>query len=136
MKINLASEIEKDIEVIEDMLIALGFDYLDDRVLEYLSFVGDEDFTIYLQPEILTYTRGGKGVPIETRYEVWIGCSVEGDNVEKLAVTLKEILKKATIKPFKDEDAFIGIFSKKDDHEMVCYFNPDYPEGYWQNHVL
>lgn len=44
------------------------------------------------------------------------------------------------IKPFYDEDAFLGMFTKQlrksGDQTLTCYFNPDYPNGMWENHAL
>jgi pentatricopeptide repeat protein len=132
MKENFHEAIQKDFELIENALIDIGFQFEDDGVLSF----GEDEHILYLQPEILNYGVGGKGVPVETKEEIWISCLIEADSVEKAATVFKDMVKKMKYKPFKDEDAFMGMFAKKGKDQLACYFNPDYPQGYWQNHVL
>ena len=40
---------------------------------------------------------------------------------------------------FKDEDSFMGYFSKEDHKgwtKLKFYINEEYPKGYWGNHTL
>ena len=45
-------------------------------------------------------------------------------------------------KPFYDEDATFGIYRMKtspydrNETQYIFYVNPDYPDGWWENHTL
>jgi hypothetical protein len=111
---------------------------------------------IYVSPEFLSYfyvknkdRKNGKYVLIP-----WLKCtfSVSYDKTAKYPQDEKRvrdivgwvrehIVDKMPYKAFYDEDAYAGNFSwKKKDNarflEFSFYVNPDYPEGYWENHVL
>ena len=56
---------------------------------------------------------------------------------------LEQVLNAIGLKPFKDEDAGgngkIFVKQRKDMPGYViayCYVNPDFPEGWWENHTL
>lgn len=134
MKENFQTRVQQDIDKVIEALLDVGFEYVDNNYLEY----EDEDMPIYvhLYPEFLTYSTGGKGKPIETLLEVWIACEIEDDEIDTAGNIVKELLKKSYLKPFKDEDAIKGIFARKGEYKIAFYMNPDYPQGYWQNHVL
>jgi len=60
---------------------------------------------------------------------------------EKLEVKCKNpkeyllnLLDKLELKRFFDEDNMGGLFIKGD--EAWCLVNPDFPNGYWENHTL
>jgi len=129
MNKNFRTEVDKDIDAITDILTAAGAEYEDHATIVY------DDIFITLYPEFISYMTGGKGVPVETRYEMWIACTVEEDNIEAIADKIKAFVKTLSIKPFYDEDAYKCIF-KKDKYQITFYLNPDYPNGYWSNHTL
>ena len=79
----------------------------------------------------------------------WIACKIEleGDQStpwhSDVLKELKEYVKeKFPWKPFYDEDACHGIYSRqcsayiRDWTKYVFYINPDYPTGWWENHCL
>jgi len=83
---------------------------------------------------------------------IWYGCYF-GIN-QKLTHTaiayFKELFEEMKYKPFKDEDAFLRHFVPyKEDKKTLFniikgyrlinsafFLNPDYPNGYWQNHTI
>ena len=87
-------------------------------------------------PELLSYA---------DQTTPWIACrfELEGEHEESLVRNLLKyligLLKNAGYNPFMDEDAFCNHW-KKDERsgftKYVCYVNPSYPDGYWENHCL
>lgn len=136
MKLNLQESIDYDIGRVVNLLYVIGFESEDNhRYLEY----NDNDLSIsigvYIEPTLLSYMKGGKGVPVEEVTEVWIGLCLT-DESEKNAQKLKQMITTMLpIKPFKDEDAYLGVYSNNDG-EYTLYLNPDYPNGFWYNHTL
>ena len=50
-----------------------------------------------------------------------------------------QLLEKLELKKFHDEDAKGGgLLLTKDEYgeKAICYTNPDFPNGYWENHTL
>lgn len=66
----------------------------------------------------------------------------ECPRLQQVVKFLKEEFKKADIKPFYDEDAFMGNFTKPEVKKNLgqvsisFYVNKDYPKGWWANHTL
>jgi hypothetical protein len=110
--------------------------------------------TIY--PQLLSYDyalregfSGDKVGSIST-IEVWQACRVSGWELESRETIPSPILNhlikdqifeplKTVIKPFKDEDAIYGYFQESrfdSTQELVFFLNPDYPNGWWENHTL
>jgi len=62
--------------------------------------------------------------------------------LQKVTEYMKKEFKKLGLKPFYDEDAFYGNFSRPEprqntgDVTIKFYINMDYPDGYWENHTL
>jgi len=135
MKIDLATDSQKEIDIVMDMFISNGYDQIDDGLLERKVKFDGEKKTIYLvfYPELLTY---------DNKITPWI-CAELQDNEDvqeveysiEIAKFITNEFKKIDIKLFMDEDAFMQHF-KKDKYSLKCYFNLDYPEGYWRNHTL
>ncbi len=79
----------------------------------------------------------------------WIACRIELEG-EQDTPSHNDVLKelKAWVyenlpwKPFYDEDAPYGIYSRqcsaysRDWTKYIFYINPDYPDGWWENHNL
>lgn len=151
-KINISEELDSEIsEVIKNLLkndccyqvdpgyieIETPFELNPDaRNREWVKKVG-----MVFYPELLSYSENGKDVMTP-----WIACRIELENIsdEKLIGDLLkwlvELLKKSGYKPFMDEDAKWNHWkadnSHKDWKEYICYINPSYPEGYWENHAI
>lgn len=52
---------------------------------------------------------------------------------------INEILEKIGLHRFKDEDAEgFGLVITEDEYgkKAICFVNPDFPEGWWENHTL
>lgn len=165
MKTNLYNDFQKDKNKVAQALIDLGYDidlgtgeghyfrtpYLvnpDARNDDYLY-----GSSIYLSVGLLSYSSGDR----RHREEVlipWVKCTfgVEYNKSEKYPQDerrVREVVKwvkeniigKLPYKAFYDEDAYSGNFSweKKENLGSIYfsfYVNPDFPEGYWENHTL
>jgi len=100
---------------------------------------------LVLYPELLSYYHEKDGwitVPwICAKYQVSEG-NFSDKSQRALCSWVVEIMKGIGYKPFYDEDAFNGHFSKNKrtagdkDIEFKLYINPSFPEGYWSNHTL
>lgn len=160
MNINLRTAIDDEIEWHVQNFISLGWvqediSYLtknigivtnpDSKNEEWKTSIG---FVLY--PELLEYTVR-ENVDGKRRIEPttcpWI-CGritmtkdenekyqIYSKRVNEVAEYMKEELKKLPIKPFYDEDAFHGVFSRPKDKlngfiEFSFYINKDYPKGY------
>ena len=64
----------------------------------------------------------------------------EANNISRdLCKWLVDIFKEIGYRPFMDEDASFMHFRKEEKRgytKYKMYVNPDYPEGYWENHTL
>jgi hypothetical protein len=60
--------------------------------------------------------------------------------IEEVKFILKSILFELGLKYYIDEDGCGGLFSSKTSDEkqafVYCYISPDFPEGYFENHML
>jgi len=151
MKINIAQETDEDIQKIVERLLTLeGFKKIDEWYLEvntpFITYPDSKNegwktrigFCLY--PELLSYYEEGVGdctIP-------WICCRFELEGMqEKLEYDLLKWIvskfKECLIFPFMDEDATAYHFNKESRKGYTIYkmyVNPDYPEGYWENHAL
>jgi len=138
MKIDLFSEIEKDIKRIIRIFVERGNSTQEDYNFIRTPFgVG-----ITFNPKLLCYREIYSDKLVS---KIWIEGRIEvsEDRKNAVAVKMKEYLKEIGLRTFRDEDAFYGIYShpeKIDDWERFVrfsfYVNPDYPDGCWDNHVL
>lgn len=156
MKKNLSAEIDKDVETIVEAFSKIGWSQEDTGYITK-EFKGKE-FGLSFSPDLLYYSEvhGKKGnQKRDPGYRVWIKGEFLGKNeseiIEKMDF-LKEEFKKLPFQPFFDEDGYKGNFSRPkknfqnrigkekvvyiENVESSFYLNPDYPEGYWENHVL
>ena len=127
---------------------------IDIHAFESLMKFGGEKLILVTYAELLSYGyvyRAGVSGDKKTYEEVvtpWLACRIEleGDQSTKghneVIKELKEWTKKLPWKPFYDEDATFGIYRMKtspysrDWTQYVFYVNPDYPDGWWENHTL
>lgn len=152
--INVSDELDQEIETLVDkMLQNPECEVVDEGVLEVKTpFEINPDAknrdwvnktTMVFYPELLTY--GNPDSSGKAMRTPWIACqiSIEGERPEEFKRELLkwfvELLKKTGYVPFMDEDATYNHW--KDDKrngwtEYICYVNPDYPEGHWENHAL
>lgn len=135
MKIDISQESEKEIKIIIDKFISTGYEQIDTQAIERKIKFDNEKKTIYLvfYPELLMY---------EDKIIPWICTELQDDEnlknedyaIEIAKFIIKEF-EKINIGIFMDEDAFMQHFTKEK-YSLKCYFNLDYPEGYWRNHTL
>mgnify|MGYP001566856608 CR=1 FL=1 len=106
-------------------------------------------FTLALYPELLSFDyiyREGKSndkISNESFLTPWVACKYTifpDENPDRVISELKDyMLNTFPLRPFYDEDATGKIFTKKignDCIDIICYINPSFPNGWWQNHVL
>lgn len=96
---------------------------------------------IVFYSELLEYTQDGPYLNMLTPWVVG-RLEVETTDHNKLRDYTDFIideLEKMRLKPFHDEDSFMGYFAKEDNKgwtELKFYLNKHYPDGYWENHTL
>ena len=153
MEINIATSTDKEIEEVISKLKAKGH-YQEDEMCMRIEtpFVVNPDLKedrrnrifLVFYPELLSYyhkTDGWVTIPwICAKYNV-LGPKEFDDNFQReLCKWTSDLMKEIGYKPFYDEDAFNGHFSKnrkgEEDIEFKMYINPSFPEGYWSNHTL
>lgn len=87
---------------------------------------------------------GQKPIYMNGNHYLWQRIQIECfDKNIKAKDLLEKLLKQSGLKKFKDEDGgSYGIFHRQKEYfgcwedEAYCYVNPDFPEGYWDNHAL
>lgn len=149
MKVNLLPQIDKEInDVIQKLIENKNFQQHDENYLEVETpFVINPDsrnkewinkIGIVLYPELLTYMENKKYVTIP-----WIAVRIEIEDTfndtRQLLKWIVDIFKNIGYVPFHDEDATVGYYKKRQGKGYAKYelfINPDYPNGYWENHVL
>lgn len=154
MKINLDPYLQMELTLITRLFESKGWTTEDEHAVRK-KFDGKEIYLVFY-PELLsyeyTYTPGDSSNDSKTVSEYhripWIACRMEfeGEEVkdhEKYLTAVKEwVDKNIPLKPFYDEDATYGIYAKKcspysrDWTQYIFYLNPDFPDGWWQNHAL
>ena len=145
MDLNLIDPIDRDLETqLIPALSKLGWKQVDTHTFEVVIQAIDfeeEKFFLVVYPELLHY-HSKEGDQIQ----VWYKCRVNGkeewtdESIGAVADYLKEFFPKLPWKPFHDEDALRGYFSKGKnrygDPEIAFYINPSFPKGAWCNHTL
>jgi len=123
-KINLEPIIEDMYQRMTNILKTVGWERKDLGYFEYNlnskknnnGIFNLPESSIVLFPVLLEYSKENKQI-----IEIWFKSENSCVITEKAK---QEIFK--VLKPFKDEDYIGDNF----------WINPDYPDGYWQNHVL
>lgn len=149
MKTNIAKVTDLEIENIINKLEEIGFELVDEAYLEvetpfsihtdspnkkYSNILG-----VVLYPELLFYRENKEDVTIP-----WICAKIEleslDDNTERDIIKwLSTKFQEIGLSPFKDEDSFAGCSKRiqgKGYSNIKLFINPDYPQGYWENHTL
>lgn len=161
-KINVGKDLTPEIIELVSRLVKLdGVKPLDEMAV-YMDMGGEiyndrkvkkntSDMIVVFYPELLHYREDGedKIVPwIACRFEVhkeswawmdsWDPENDDADVTTVWAAKVREYLEKAGYALFKDEDSFVDYRRKelRNHTEFVCFVNPSYPEGYWENHTL
>ncbi len=135
MKLNLTNSIENDKELIREYFKNLDWKCIDTDAFE----IPNLHVFVILSQEIIDYSDKTK-----FKKEVWIKCIVDFNekNVDEVVNYFLKLFKFSKYKPFKDEDACKLYFTKafpkydKDTYRMAFFLNPDYPNGYWDNHAI
>lgn len=151
MNINIQPQIDKEINELMEKLTQSNPDFqmADDHYFEVkVPFVTNPDarneewktkIGLVFYPELLSYGYGDDSITtpwICVRFELE---SPDNDTERDLCKWIVESLKSAGYKPFYDEDAFRGYYKKEERkgyNQYKCYVNPNYPDGYWENHTL
>lgn len=151
MKINIAHDIEKEIQSITEKLIKnypdtvqsdIGYVEVstpfltnpDARNEEWKTKIG-----LVFYPELLSYSENREEVTVPW---ICVRLELETGNPEIERDLLKWISDRFTeidLKPFYDEDAYCNRWRKEEKkgwNKYRMYINPDYPQGYWENHTL
>ena len=97
------------------------------------------DLGIVFYSELLEYEENGKEI-----LTPWIVGRLEIETIDygklrEYTDFILDELNKMDIKPFHDEDSFMGYFSKEDHKgwtQLKFFINERYPDGYWENHTL
>ena len=152
--INISSELDNEIDdLIKALLKNPECNQVDDGYLEIETpFEINPDAknrdwvnktTLVFYPELLAYN--DPDAENKVRRTPWIACqvSIEGEKSDELVGNLLkwvvELLKKSGYVPFMDEDARWNHWREDEGKgwvDYICYVNPSYPEGYWENHAI
>lgn len=165
MKVNLNNEIEKEIQDLIDKLCENGsYKQVDECIIEVdLPFVvnpnsksDDWKKRIYVifYHELLSYranyfdedpTKTYRKRDFVDFITPWICCRIELEgrrsieDERRVCDSYVKNLKKIGYSPFTDEDASHLHWRRTEQNGWVkleCFVNPDYPNGWWENHVL
>ena len=159
MKQNLAHQIENEIDLLVQTFINIGWDCEDGRFLsKKMEFITNPTaknqewkYKVSMVPyaKLLAYTEEGIDMLVP-----WIYFRIEIDDdelaqypdaikrVQQVAEFIKGEIPGTGYKPFYDEDAFRGNFTRPERREnsksveFGFYLNIDYPDGFWENHTL
>ena len=161
MKINLHKYLEYESDTIKFIFLKLGWNH-QDLMWASKEFAGKE-ILLSCYPDLLGYTYvyrpGAYGVygpgekedkrVSEEHLIPWIACSFELEGIYTtkwhmdVLKELKDWLKdNFPLKPFYDEDAKCGIYRMTTSiytpewTRYNFYVNPDFPNGWWENHTL
>ena len=145
MKFNFETLIQRDLIIINQVLIQAGLNQEDET---YYTFKVEDKFrwSLMVYPRLLTYDyvykEGSNDTALSEEVStLWIACCCEflTTDIESITPQLEEFIKILPLRPFYDEDAYHKYFSKQEKHEwtrLIFYLNPDYINGWWQNHAL
>ena len=156
MKLNLKAQTETDINLImKDFIDFHGWKLVDGQMIEKDLPISKVKFELIIYPTILHYLE--KDVD---QSQIWYACRLEVAETEIDVVLnlLRNGFCDLKYAPFKDEDALYDHFvpykksgesllNKIKEHYLMDYFpknfvttafflNPDYPDGYWNNHTI
>jgi len=153
MKINLERQLRGEAALIKSLFIKAGWKELDEMAIQK-DFLGQTIYMV-LYPKLLSfdylYREGNDEKKRHEEYTTpWIACRVglnsDVNQLDVLNEIKKDINENIPLKPFKDEDATCGMFGKHKspyggqdeygDMDYICYFNVDFPNGWWENHTL
>jgi len=141
---NLTDEISYKKDIVSKKLLSV----LPINQQDLWMYIHNDDlFSITLKARILYYSESNPALTTSDISKIWIGCECYPFDVvlnkvglEGFAKMLKEdYISLIDIKPFGDQDAYFGMFSKKDNgaySRITFYLNPYYENGYWENHTL
>lgn len=137
--LNLYNYIDDQIEFFIEKFKNAGWIQEDIQYVCKKTDLQDWDLGIVFYAELLEYREEGREV-----ITPWVvgKLEVEETDYKKLKLYTSFViqeLKKMGIKPFHDEDSFMGYFAKHDNKgwtELKFYINSEYPDGYWENHTL
>ena len=138
MLIDLWPYVEKDLDQVCLALTTKGWQREDENILS--KEIRRKRYAITLVPRLLYYyfQNAHRAIP-------WIAVRIinYSDDHPIPTFVLQEILEDlyySNLKPFYDEDAWKGFFSKEKtrfgEDIYICYINPDFPTGYWENHTI
>jgi hypothetical protein len=155
MKLNLDRYIEQELNLLDAIIQETGdWKQIDIHAYESVEKFEDQKLILVTYGELLGYGyvyRAGASGDKKTCEEVvtpWLACRIELDGVQTtkghgdVLKALKKWTEKLPWKPFYDEDATHGIFRMttspygRDETRYTFYVNPDYPNGWWENHTL
>jgi hypothetical protein len=150
MKINLIDQINADINLItKEFTVNHGWHHTDAQMMT--KSIEKTEVNLIMSPKILSYE--------EKNYQsqIWYACIFTVNDL-KMKSTFEYFLRlfpALKYKPFKDEDALHQHFVpyKKEEHattlfkrmfrsthkrlsKSAFFINPDYPDGYWNNHTI
>ena len=150
-----AQEIETEVQYFLEKFIANGWKQEDTAyitkqvdIITSPNTKNKNGLGLVLYPNLLSYSEKDSESYGSTK--IWIACRATISDIEdkypidERAYDIAKLIRKECedigIKLFHDEDAFGGYFSKQfnkhNEMEIKCYFNKDYPTGYWENHTL
>ena len=156
MKINLERYLNQEMFLLSEYIYETrDWKRIDEMAYESIRTFGGKKIILVIYPELLRYEyvyRAGVSGDKKTHEEqavVWLACRVELEGRistnwhSEVLKELKEwVNEKFPWKPFYDEDACHGIYSRqcsayiRDWTKYVFYINPHYPDGWWENHCL
>jgi len=156
MKLNLQDQIETDIELImKDFIDNDDWNTVSNHMIEKMISKDLSKIKLIIYPTILHYDERDID-----QSQIWYTCwfTVDEIEVDRALNYFIDKFPELKYKPFKDEDALREYFvpfkrSKKSffykikEHYLMDYFpknfvttafflNPDYPDGYWNNHTI
>lgn len=116
-----------------------GWDQEDIHYVSKKTHLQEWDLGIVFYSELLEYTENGEEV-----LTPWIVGRIEAltadhGKLREYTDFILDELNKMELRPFHDEDSFMGYFAKEDHGgwtQLKFYINESYPDGYWENHIL
>lgn len=139
IKLNLKPWMDSELFYFIEKFRSHGWKQEDVHYVTKITHLQEWELGIVFYLELLEYTENGEGC-----IAPWIVGMLEVETTDHVKLReytdfILDELNKMDIKPFHDEDAFMGYFSKEDHKgwtELKFYINQNYPDGYWENHTL
>lgn len=156
MKINMEQYLWQELNLLGEYINETrDWKRIDEMAFESIKTFGGKSVILVIYPELLRYgyvyregVSGDKKTYVDHAV-VWLACKIELEGEQStdwhsdVLKELKEYVKeKFPWKPFYDEDACHGIYSRqcspysRDWTKYVFYVNPHFPNGWWENHAL